>query len=121
MKEATSYREQCYILCSILHDIEADAPIMSFEVIGSIFVPPKTLGSIIKEIQKYSRKMQAPHRPFFLNADEIKDIKEQITKAEDWPSIEDIAEYIAIKYRKYPSRSTFKRIVKEYIEDFKVV
>ena len=28
---------------------------------------------------------------------------------------------IAIKYRKYPSRSTLKRIVKEYFEDFKVV
>lgn len=50
VKEATSYREQCYILCSILHDIEIDVPIVSYEVIGSIFVPPRIHGSVIKEI-----------------------------------------------------------------------
>lgn len=121
--EAVTFREQCFLLTTILHDTETeeDKTIVSYDKIGMLFDPPKNHGSIIQQAQKYQRIIKAPHRPYLLSPQEVNQIKEALLQTDDYPSIEDISIYIAMMFNKYPSRSTIKRAIKERIEGFKIV
>ena len=121
--EALTFREQYYILTSLLHDIDSedeDKIIISYDNIGEIFDPPRQHASIIKQAKKYIEIAKPPHRPYILEDHEVERLKNIIKSTEDYLTIEDIAIYIAFEMNKYPSRSSIKRIIKERIGGYKI-
>ena len=122
--EAATFREQCFILTTLLHDVDSpneENSIISYDLIGEIFDPPRQHGSIIQQAKKFKEDVKAPHRPYILDDAEVELVKQLIyNSGDDYLTIEDISIYISLNMNKYPSRSTIKRIIKERIQGFKI-
>lgn len=121
-RNARTFREQCYILCSLLHNPDTDKPIISYDTIGMLFEERKTHWFIIDEYKKYNEIMKAPHRPYLITDEELQQIEEELKRCkDDYPTIEDLSIFIMLTFKKYPSRQTIKRIVLERIKGYKLV
>lgn len=121
-RNARTFREQCYFLCSLLHNPDTDKPIISYDTIGMLFEERKTHWSIIEEYKKYNEIMKAPHRPYLITDEEVQQIEEELKRCkDDNPTIEDLSIFIMLTFKKYPSRQTIKRIVLERIKGYKLV
>lgn len=77
---ASTYGEQCYILCSLLNDSDNpdEKPTISYDKIGQILTEPKTYYTIIEQYNKSLRSSLPVHGPFFLTDEEIVAIEEEI-------------------------------------------
>ena len=123
--QCITYREQCFVLINLLHDNkneeDEECTIITYDQIGQLFSEPRTHGSIIKAAQKYRQIMKPPHRPYILNDQEVEEIHRQLLSSDDYPTIEDIAHFIFMRFTKYPSKLTIKRMIKQRITGYKIV
>lgn len=131
-QDANTYREQVYILVSLLHEVDVDSMddpgqdrlMLSYEKIGKCFDPPKNHGSIIKELKKYGKTNCDPGRPYALTSAEIEILADELNRCKeekDYPSVYDIMSFIANRFDKYPWRSTVFRTITQRIMGYKLI
>ena len=131
-QDATTYREQVYILVSLLHDVDVNAMddpskdclAISYAKIGKCFRPSRNHGSIIKEFEKYGKVNNAPGRPYVLTKEEVDLLAEELKRLAqegDYPSIDDIISFIYSNFEKVPSRPTIYRTITQRIQGFKLI
>lgn len=96
--------------------------IISYDLIGQCFDPPRTHTAIIEQAKKYQQEMQAPHRPYCITSAEIEQIEKQIKdRKDDYLTLEDISDYIRDAFHKYPSKTTLWRIIHQRIGGYKII
>ena len=66
---ARTYREQCFILCCLLHNTDSPEikPVISYDKIGQLFETPKIHYAIIEQVKKTLIKPLPANIPFFFN------------------------------------------------------
>ena len=107
-RNCATYQQQICVLYDLLHNERGDLMVKP-DLIGLLFKPQVSARAITKRIEREPKSIGRPH---ILTDEEVEIIKNEMDRIciDAFPTISDIADFIAKRFNKFPSMQTVRNL-----------